>query len=149
MSKENSTVSLNNVDYIYENMTDQQKAILSHILDLTKKLESTKLKLNKSSFENVEIIKAANIYFDGKVTSRKVKFSDGVVKTLGIMMPGSFEFGTEQDELMEITAGEMDILLPGKTEWQTIHAGESFKVSAKSSFKLKVKSVVDYCCSYS
>ena len=147
MSKEKSIVSLNNVDYIYESMTVQQKAILSHILDLIKKLESTKL--NKSSFENVEIIKAANIYFDGKVTSRKVKFSDGVVKTLGIMMPGSFEFGTEQDELMEIMAGEMDILLPGKKEWQTIHAGESFKVSAKCSFKLKVKSVVDYCCSYS
>ena len=51
-----------------------------------------------STFKNVEISKEANIYFDGKVTSRKVKFRDGVVKTLGIMMPGSFEFGTEQNE---------------------------------------------------
>ena len=64
-----------------------------------------------STFKNVEISKEANIYFDGKVTSRKVKFRDGVVKTLGIMMPGSFEFGTEQHELMEITAGEMNVLL--------------------------------------
>ena len=38
-----------------------------------------------STFKNVEISKEANIYFDGKVTSRKVKFKDGVVKTLGIM----------------------------------------------------------------
>lgn len=97
----------------------------------------------------MEIIKAANIYFDGKVTIRKVKFSDGVVKTLGIMMPGSFEFKTEQHELMEISAGEMDILLPGEAKWRVIHGGESFEVPAKSSFKLKVKSVVDYCCSYS
>ena len=67
-----------------------------------------------STFKNVEISKEANIYFDGKVTSRKVKFRDGVVKTLGIMMPGSFEFGTEQNELMEITAGEMNVLLAGK-----------------------------------
>jgi len=102
-----------------------------------------------STFKNVEISKEANIYFDGKVTSRKVKFRDGVVKTLGIMMPGSFEFGTEQHEIMEITAGEMNVLLSGKTEWQTIQAGESFKVPANSSFKAEVKSLVDYCCSYS
>ncbi|WP_416677666.1 pyrimidine/purine nucleoside phosphorylase [Candidatus Pseudothioglobus sp. Uisw_016] len=102
-----------------------------------------------STFKNVEISKEANIYFDGKVTSRKVKFRDGVVKTLGIMMPGSFEFGTEQNELMEITAGEMNVLLAGKTEWQMIQGGESFEVPANSSFKLEVKSVVDYCCSYS
>ena len=102
-----------------------------------------------SIFKNVEISKEANIYFDGKVTSRKVKFRDGVVKTLGIMMPGSFEFGTEQNELMEITAGEMNVLLAGKNEWQTIQGGESFEVPANSSFKLEVKSVVDYCCSYS
>ena len=102
-----------------------------------------------STFKNVEISKEANIYFDGKVTSRKVKFRDGVVKTLGIMMPGSFEFGTEQHELMEITAGEMNVLLDGKTEWQMIQGGESFEVPANSSFKLEVKSVVDYCCSYS
>ena len=50
---------------------------------------------------------------------------------------------------MEIMAGEMDVLLPGQTEWRTIHGGESFEVPANSSFKLEVKSVVDYCCSYS
>jgi len=102
-----------------------------------------------STFKNVEITKEANIYFDGKVTSRKIMFSDGIVKTLGIMMPGSFEFGTEQNELMEIMAGEMDVLLPGKTEWQTIRSGESFEIAKNSSFKLNVKSVIDYCCSYS
>ena len=101
-----------------------------------------------STFKNVEITKEANIYFDGKVTSRKVIFSDGIVKTLGIMMPGSFEFATEQHELMEITAGEMDVLLPRKTEWQKIKTGQSFEVEANSSFKLQVKSLVDYCCSY-
>jgi len=101
-----------------------------------------------STFKNVEISKEANIYFDGKVTSRKVMFSDGIIKTLGIMMPGSFEFSTDQHELMEITAGELNVLLPGKTEWQKIHGGGSFEVPANSSFKLEVKSLVDYCCSY-
>ena len=73
-----------------------------------------------STFKNVEIVKEANIYFDGKVTSRVVKFADGTHKTLGIMMPGDFEFGTDQHELMEIQAGEMNVLLPNVDDWTTI-----------------------------
>ncbi len=101
-----------------------------------------------SSFENVTVDVAANIYFDGKVTSRKVTFSDGSSKTLGIMMPGEYEFGTQAEELMEITSGEMTILIAGEKEWQEIKGGMSFKVPADSSFKLKVNKVTDYCCSY-
>ena len=102
-----------------------------------------------SSFKDVEIIKAANIYFEGKVTSRVIKFNDKSTITLGIMMPGEFEFSTEKHELMEILAGELSVLLPGDEHWQTIKGGDSFEVPAQSIFKLKVKSVVDYCCSYS
>ncbi len=101
-----------------------------------------------SSFTNVEVIKKANIYFDGKVTSRTIIFPDGSKKTLGIMMPGDYEFGTDDNELMEIQAGEMDVLLPGKSEWQTFIKGTSFEVPKDSSFKLQVKEVTDYCCSY-
>jgi hypothetical protein len=36
-------------------------------------------------FEKVTIVKKANIYFDGKVTSRTVLFENGEKKTLGIM----------------------------------------------------------------
>jgi uncharacterized protein YaiE (UPF0345 family) len=99
-------------------------------------------------FENVTVVKQANIYFDGKVTSRTVLFADGTRKTLGIMMPGDYEFGTGARELMEMLNGEMDVLLPGQSEWQTFKAGESFEVPANSSFKLKVNVPVDYCCSY-
>ncbi|UQB42957.1 pyrimidine/purine nucleoside phosphorylase [Thiomicrospira microaerophila] len=102
-----------------------------------------------SQFEGVTVVKQANIYFDGKVTSRIVKFADGSRKTLGIMMPGDYEFGTDEDELMEILAGEVEVLLPGSNEWQTIVGGESFEVPAKAKFGIKVKSVTDYCCSYS
>ena len=92
---------------------------------------------------------AANIYFDGKVTSRVIKFTDGSTKTIGIMMPGEFKFTTEKHELMEILAGELNVMLPGSEDWEAIQGGESFEVPAQSIFKLKVKSVVDYCCSYS
>ena len=101
-----------------------------------------------SNFENVTVVKEANIYFDGKVTSRVVIFADGSKKTLGIMMPGEYEFGTDDNELMEIQAGEMDVLLPGASEWQTFTKGASFEVPKNASFKLNVKEVTDYCCSY-
>ena len=101
-----------------------------------------------ANFENVTVVKQANIYFDGKVTSRVVKFNDGSRKTLGIMMPGDYEFGTDENELMEIMAGEVEILLPGETQWQTIKGGQSFEVPANAKFGIKVKSVTDYCCTY-
>ena len=101
-----------------------------------------------SEFKNVTVVKAANVYFDGKVTSRTVIFEDGTKKTLGIMMPGDYEFGTDAKELMEITAGDLDILIAGDDDWQVIKGGESFEVPANSSFKLQVKTITDYCCSY-
>ena len=101
-----------------------------------------------NEFENVSIVKAANVYFDGKVTSRTVKFADGSRKTLGIMLPGEYDFGTAEAEVMEMLAGEMDVLLPGAAAWQTVVSGQSFSVPANSRFQLKVKTVADYCCSY-
>ncbi len=99
-------------------------------------------------FSNVTIVKKANIYFDGKVTSRTVQFADGSRKTLGIMLPGEYEFGTAAAEDMEMLAGTMDVLLPGETKWRTVSAGETFHVPADAKFKLNVPVVVDYCCSY-
>ncbi len=99
-------------------------------------------------FENVTVVKKANVYFDGKVTSRTVLFADGTRKTLGFILPGSFEFGTGAQEVMEMLSGEMEVLLPGTSEWQTFRAGDTFTVPANSSFKLKVEGAVDYCCSY-
>ena len=101
-----------------------------------------------SQFNNVSIVKKANIYFDGKVTSRAVVFPDGSKKTLGIMQPGEYEFGTEEKELMEILAGDLEVLLPGSADWQAISGGESFEVPAQSKFGIRIKSITDYCCSY-
>lgn len=99
-------------------------------------------------FNHVSIVKKANIYFEGKVTSRTVIFENGEKKTLGIMMPGEYEFGTEKKELMEILAGDLVVMLPGNEEWTTFTAGESFEVESNSRFKLVVKELTDYCCSY-
>jgi len=100
-----------------------------------------------SQFKDVSVTREANIYFNGNVTSRSVHFTDGSKKTLGIMLPGDYEFTTDAKELMEILAGDLEIQLVGE-DWKTIAPGQSFEVPANSSFKLKIKTVTDYCCSY-
>lgn len=101
-----------------------------------------------SQFENVTAVKQANIYFDGKVTSRNVLFADGEKKTLGIMLPGEYEFSTADREIMEILSGELEVKLPDSDVWQTVSGGQSFEVPANAKFQLQVKTVTDYCCSY-
>ncbi len=100
------------------------------------------------TFENVTVELEGNSYFDGAVTSRTVNFPDGSKKTLGFMLPGEYEFGTAAAELMEITSGELDVKLPGNSEWITVKGGGAFNVPADSSFQVRVKTVTDYCCSY-
>ena len=101
-----------------------------------------------SEFQNVNVVKEANIYFDGGVTSRTIIFPDGSRKTLGIMMPGEYGFNTGSAELMEILSGELTVLLPGSSEWVAVKGGEAFEVPENASFKLKVTAVTDYCCSF-
>ncbi len=101
-----------------------------------------------SQFNNVSVVKKANVYFEGKVTSRAVLFEDGTKVTLGIMLPGEYEFGTSQKEIMDIQAGELSVLLPGNDQWLEISEPTKFEVPANASFKLKVKTVTDYICSY-
>ena len=98
-------------------------------------------------FENVTVDKKANVYFDGNVTSRTVLFADGTKKTLGIMLPGEYEFSTSQKEEMDFSAGKLEYHLEGEG-WKTIDGQGAFIVPANSKFKLKVYSVADYCCSY-
>lgn len=101
-----------------------------------------------SEFNNVSVIKKANIFFNGGVTSRTILFPDGSRKTLGIMQPGNYEFTTSDREIMEFYSGDLEVLLPGETSWKKIAAGGAFEVPAGSTFKLAVKTVSDYCCSF-
>lgn len=99
-------------------------------------------------FKNVNIVKKANVYFDGKVTSRTVLFENGEKKTLGFMLAGEYEFNTASEELMEVLNGDMEIMQADETEYRLYKEGDSFVVPAHSSFKIIVKTFADYCCSY-
>ncbi len=100
------------------------------------------------SFKNVELVKKANIYFDGKVTSRTFIESSGERKAVGIMMIGEYTFGTNEAERVEIIAGEGEVKLKDTNGLKIYGANTSFSVPANSSFDIKVKTITDYCCSY-
>ncbi len=63
-----------------------------------------------SEFSNVTVVKKANVYFEGNVSSRTLKFADGTTKTLGFMQPGEYVFNVGVPEIMEIHSGTLDVL---------------------------------------
>ena len=101
-----------------------------------------------SEFNNVSVVKKANVYFGGNVSSRTIKFADGSMKTLGFMLPGEYTFNTADKEIMDILDGDLDVLLPGSEQWLSVKGGESFDVPANAKFTVKIKSPTDYCCSF-
>lgn len=102
-----------------------------------------------TEFSNVTAVTKANIYFDGKVVSHSVLFTDGSKKTLGLIYPGTYHFGTEKAELMEIVAGTCEVKLDGSADRATYTAGQAFEVPAKSGFDITVDSgICEYICSF-
>ena len=101
-----------------------------------------------SEFMNVTVVKKANVYFDGKVTSRTILFADGSKKTLGVMLPGEYTFNTAAAELMEVLDGDVEVSIGGSAEYSSFTGGEAFEVPENSSFTIKVRTVMDYCCSF-
>ena len=100
------------------------------------------------NYKNVEVDKLANIYFEGKVISRNILLKDGSKITLGVMLPGEYEFNTKSRELMEIMSGKLNLKLQNDAEWKLITEGNDFNVPKNSSFKVKVIKLVNYTCSY-
>ena len=99
-------------------------------------------------YEGVNVDKIANIYFEGNVISRNIFLKDGSRKTLGVMLPGKYEFNTEAREVMEIISGKLSLKLQNDIEWRLIKDGMDFTISKKSSFKVEILEVVNYICSY-
>ena len=99
-------------------------------------------------YKNIDVDKLANIYFKGNVMSRNIFLKDGSRKTLGVMLPGKYEFNTEARELMEIMSGKLNLKLQNDEEWKLINDGMEFNIPKNSSFKVEVLELVNYTCSY-
>jgi purine/pyrimidine-nucleoside phosphorylase len=102
-----------------------------------------------TEFKNVTAVTKANVYFDGKVVSHSILFADGSKKTLGLIYVGTFHFGTDKAERMEIVAGDCAVKLDGQSKVATYSAGQLFEVAAKSGFDIEVKAgICEYICTF-
>jgi hypothetical protein len=100
-------------------------------------------------FSNVTAIAKANVYFAGKVVSHTILFPDGTKKTLGLIYPGKFHFGTEKAERMEIIAGECRVKIGGENGILNYAKGMAFEVPAHSGFDIEVlDGICEYVCSF-
>lgn len=102
-----------------------------------------------SQFENVSVIKQANVYFDGKCVSHSVQFADGTKKSVGVILPGAaLTFNTGVPEIMEGVAGNCRVRLKGEADWKPYGAGQSFNVPGNSSFEIEVTEPYHYVCHF-
>ena len=101
-----------------------------------------------NQFDQVSVVKKANIFFDGKCISHTVLFADGTRKTVGVILPSSLTFNTAAPEVMEITAGTCRVQLACDGEWKTYEGGQSFSVPASSRFDIEAQEPVHYVCHF-
>jgi purine/pyrimidine-nucleoside phosphorylase len=102
-----------------------------------------------TQFAGVTVHTKANVYFDGKVVSHTVLMPDGAKKTLGLIYPGSYHFGTGAPERMEIVAGSCRVTLDGATAARDYAAGTHFDVPGQSGFTIEVPAgLCEYICSF-
>jgi uncharacterized protein YaiE (UPF0345 family) len=102
-----------------------------------------------SSFSPVTVDAKANVYFDGRVVSHTIHFTDGSKKTLGLIYPGKFHFGTAAPERMEIIAGACRVVIDGTDEILSFAAGSAFDVAGNSGFSITVADgICEYICSF-
>lgn len=101
-----------------------------------------------SQFDQVSVIKQANIYFDGKCVSHTVLFADGSKKTIGVIFPSNLVFNTGAAEIMELNAGKCRIRIKGEPAWASYEGGQQFTVPANSSFDIETLETLDYVCHF-
>jgi hypothetical protein len=101
-----------------------------------------------SQFDNVSVVKRANVYFDGRCVSHTVLFPDGSRKTVGVILPGTLTFSTGAPERMELTGGRCRVRIAGEAGWREYGAGDSFDVPGNTSFDIEALDTLDYVCHF-
>jgi purine/pyrimidine-nucleoside phosphorylase len=105
--------------------------------------------MSSVEFPNVTVTAKANVYFDGKVVSHSLRLASGEKKTVGLIYPGKYHFGTQAPERMDIIAGQCQVQLDGKAETVAYGAGTGFDVPGESGFTIQVESgIAEYICSF-
>ena len=101
-----------------------------------------------TQFDNVSVVKQANVYFDGKCVSHTVRLADGTRKTVGVILPSALTFNTSAPEIMEGVGGSCRVRRKGESDWTIYGAGQSFEVPGNSSFEISCDEPYHYVCHY-
>ena len=56
--KEKTVITVNDIEHIYEDMTDEQKAIINHVNDLDRKINTSKFNLDQLIFGKEAFVNA-------------------------------------------------------------------------------------------
>ncbi len=101
-----------------------------------------------SQFDNVSVVKTANVYFDGKCVSHTVVLADGTRKSVGVILPSTLTFNTGAPEIMELLQGRCRVRMAGSDAWQEYTGGESFNVAGDSAFDIETLENLHYVCHF-
>ena len=101
-----------------------------------------------SQFDQVSVLKKANVYFDGKCVSHTVLLADGTRKSVGVILPSTLTFNVGTPEIMELIEGRCRVKLAGEAVAREYAGGQSFSVPANSSFEIEALEPVHYVCHF-
>lgn len=101
-----------------------------------------------TQFDQVSVVKKANIFSDGKCVSHTVLFADGSKKTVGVMFPSTLEFTTRAAEMLELNGGKCKLRLAGESGWTEYAGGQQFHVPADTRFEIEILETLDYVCHF-
>lgn len=95
-------------------------------------------------FDHVAINKKANVYYDGKVVSYSLLFPDMTQKTVGVILPATVGFDTDEPEIMEIVAGKCRVRIGEADPWKLFEGGQRFHIPRTAHFDLEALEPVHY-----
>jgi purine/pyrimidine-nucleoside phosphorylase len=101
-----------------------------------------------SQFDQVSVVKKANVYFDGKCVSHTVLLADGTRKSIGVILPSTLRFTTGAPEVMELLEGRCRVTLPGESAAREYRGGESFSVPGDAAFEIETLETLHYVCHF-
>jgi uncharacterized protein YaiE (UPF0345 family) len=101
-----------------------------------------------AQFDNVSVVKKANVYFDGKCVSHTVLLADGTRKSVGVILPSKLVFSTGAPEVMELLEGRCRVKLAGETAAKEYRGGQSFDAPGNSSFEIETLETLHYVCHF-
>ena len=70
--KEKTVITINDVEHIYEDMTDEQKTLINHVNDLDRKIGTSQFNLDQLMFGKSAFVNALSASLESEVEEAEV-----------------------------------------------------------------------------